>query len=139
MSIRRAAKLCDIPYENAKLINRIHKSEGRLHRLKRIITKDEEKQPLTEAPKPPKTPRSACSSLDSKASFAVCDAFKMSSPQNGLICSSPLAKSAPFQAAETALNGQMAYVYSSSTQVSDPVVVKPLDSTLAPQNELATT
>lgn len=36
ISIKQASRLCNIPYENAKLINRVYKNEGRTKRLKQI-------------------------------------------------------------------------------------------------------
>lgn len=36
MTIKRAAWLARIPYENAKLINKVYKFDGRAHRLNRI-------------------------------------------------------------------------------------------------------
>ena len=35
-TIKQAALNCNIPYENAKLINRVYNNEGRAHRLKSI-------------------------------------------------------------------------------------------------------
>ena len=36
MRINKAAEMCDIPYENAKLINKVYLAEGRKYRIRTI-------------------------------------------------------------------------------------------------------
>lgn len=36
MTIKQASTLCEIPYENAKLINKIYNEDGRLYRMNKI-------------------------------------------------------------------------------------------------------
>lgn len=50
MSIRQAAMELDIPYENAKLINRVYKNEGRHRRLRRMQGGDKIAPATSEVP-----------------------------------------------------------------------------------------